>query len=424
MAKWRDQLLTGSYKKVPFKIDSHEFSGGKRVVDHLFPYRDLAFTESLGKKQRAFNIDGYVIGDDYFKARDLLITALESDGAGKLVHPYLGTKTVELIDFSVSESKADGGVVYFSMQFHETSAKPSADFSVDPIAAAAALDEKIDQSLIEKFKKFSASAFSDVNLDRLTAMVDAGIDAIYATRNLIPAGDFGISQLAFAVGQAKQGVRSLILRPIELSSFVVSSSRLLKKTISLSDFGVTDSQGRDLLKDPRAFNEAVFGARKKRAALKSAVDVKSRFATYEGDTEQKIQLRENQRLYGNLIKGSFLSKLVGLSIETVYGSYQEALEHREYLIAEIEELLSDPLIDDETYQLFQDLMVIAVEGIPGEFTSEARLSTITLSSPLPSLVIAHDLYDSLQLESDLISRNRIKNPAFFRPGKIEVIAGD
>lgn len=422
---WRDQLAKqASYKAVPFFYDSHEFTGGKRIVDHLFPYRDAPFTESLGKKQRVFTIDAYVLGEDYFKQRDKLLEALESDGAGTLIHPYLGKKNVDVVDFTLTESSAEGGIARISITFHETSAQPSADIGFDVPKRAEGVTAKIEKSLVEEFLGFSADDLSDINLGRITDIVNKGIDEIYAAREYIPAGDFGISELAFAVGGAKRGVRSLLSKPIELAGFVVASARLLKSTLTFEGLGPQDQIGRDLLKDPNAFREAVFGARRKRTSLKGPIGIKAVFPNYEGDTISKIQLRENTRLYGNLLKGVMIATLAEVSMQTIYATYQEAVDHRNYLVSEIEELLSDPLISDETYQNFQDLIVLILDGIPSEFVSERRLSKININAALPSLSLSYDLYESLQLEADLVSRNRIPNPAFFKVGQVEVVAGD
>jgi prophage DNA circulation protein len=421
---WRKQLLPGSYKKVPFLTDSHEFTGGKRIVDHIFPYRDLAFTESLGRRQRVFSLDAYVLGEDYFKARNDLIAALESDGAGTLVHPYLGTKTVEAVDFRVNESKTDGGIVYFQITFHETAARPSADIAVDVIQKAAIQNQKISRSLVTEFGRFIAKGLSDLNVNRLADYVDKATDAIYQVRDFIPAGDFGLSNLAFGIRNAKTGIRSLLLRPMQMADFVTDSFRLLLGSLTLDGINPLRSAGTDPSSDPAAFKAALYESRTKRSALKAAVDIDQRLPVYLGDTESKIQMRENRRVLINIVKGNALAALAIVSMQTVYGTFNEALEQREYLISEIEKLLADPLISDEVYQDFQDLIVLIVQGVPGEFTSEARLSLVEVTVPTPSLTLAYDLYESLQLESDIISRNRVPNPAFIRPGKVEVISGD
>jgi prophage DNA circulation protein len=64
-------------------------------------------------------VDAYVIGRDYFAARDALAAALRQAGPGELVHPYLGTLSVVAISADLSESTREGGMARFALEFVE-----------------------------------------------------------------------------------------------------------------------------------------------------------------------------------------------------------------------------------------------------------------------------------------------------------------
>ena len=63
-------LEKASFKKQPFFVTSHSFSTGRRIVLHEFPYHDKPYIEDLGRKSRTFNIEGFILGDNYFKDRN------------------------------------------------------------------------------------------------------------------------------------------------------------------------------------------------------------------------------------------------------------------------------------------------------------------------------------------------------------------
>jgi prophage DNA circulation protein len=124
---WRDNLLPASFRGVPFYVEKHQRDGGRRVVPNEFPGRDQPYPEDLGRKGRKFDIEAYVIGDDYMSNRDALLAACENQGtAGTLQHPWLGRMQVKAGLNSMSETKTDGGMATFRLTFHEDTGQPPA----------------------------------------------------------------------------------------------------------------------------------------------------------------------------------------------------------------------------------------------------------------------------------------------------------
>jgi prophage DNA circulation protein len=123
---WREKVKTlATFRGVSFVVDGAERGGGRRGVTHEYPLQDTPFREDLGRKVRAFTVEGFVFGDDYLAQRDALISALEGEGPGELVHPYYGAVRVSVPTFRVRESAADGGLARFSIDFEETPAAPT-----------------------------------------------------------------------------------------------------------------------------------------------------------------------------------------------------------------------------------------------------------------------------------------------------------
>jgi prophage DNA circulation protein len=87
---WRDALRSGSFRGVPFQIDSHDLTFGRRTSMHEYPLRDEPYSEDLGRKARVFSLNLYVIGRDYMAGRDNLREALEKTGARPAGAPLPG----------------------------------------------------------------------------------------------------------------------------------------------------------------------------------------------------------------------------------------------------------------------------------------------------------------------------------------------
>ncbi len=70
---WRENLRKGSFRGIPFFVDSSSAGFGRRNVLHEYPLRDTPYAEDLGRAQKEFTVEATVIGDDYLRKRDALI---------------------------------------------------------------------------------------------------------------------------------------------------------------------------------------------------------------------------------------------------------------------------------------------------------------------------------------------------------------
>lgn len=116
---WQDQLRPGSFRGAGFEATSHSSNFGRRVANNEYPFRDLPFTQDLGRKQRKFSITCFVVGTDYFPQRDALRRACEREGFGTLIHPWLGQIVVQCADCSITETAKNGGMAVFNLSFSE-----------------------------------------------------------------------------------------------------------------------------------------------------------------------------------------------------------------------------------------------------------------------------------------------------------------
>lgn len=138
---WRDNLVPASFKGAGFKVSAAVKSSGRRIVEHEFPMRDIPWAEDLGRRARRFTVTGYIVQGprepDYQATRDALVVQLESSGPGLLVHPTMGTATVVVDTYAITESRDRGGIAEFEMVFREAGTTLTAVATVDTAATAA-----------------------------------------------------------------------------------------------------------------------------------------------------------------------------------------------------------------------------------------------------------------------------------------------
>jgi len=136
---WRDGVVQGSFRGVPFQWEETGGDHGRRLVKHVFPNRDTAEGEDLGRKDRTFTLDVFILNPNfsaYQAARDALIAVCEQGAKGQLVHPTKGTMTVFLENCRWRESTAEMGKCDFSLSFWDPGAVTFTAGAIAPDRAA------------------------------------------------------------------------------------------------------------------------------------------------------------------------------------------------------------------------------------------------------------------------------------------------
>lgn len=118
MSTWRDSLLPASFRGVGFFIEKAIVPVGRKGQLHEYPQRDEPYFESLGKQAQVHTLTAFIVGRDCFEQRDNLLQALEKDGAGELVHPWLGRMQVQVGQCSVTHTLTEGGMVRLDLVFY------------------------------------------------------------------------------------------------------------------------------------------------------------------------------------------------------------------------------------------------------------------------------------------------------------------
>ncbi len=120
-SSWLAQLQTASWRGIPFGVRGSEYAGGRRVAVHEYPFRDDVWVEDLGRSTRPISFSGFVVGDDCYQQAQALLGAGEMAGAGTMVHPSLGARTVALVSPIIATERAElGRVVELRFEFIET----------------------------------------------------------------------------------------------------------------------------------------------------------------------------------------------------------------------------------------------------------------------------------------------------------------
>lgn len=374
------------FRGVEFFVESADRSGGRRVVKHEYPLRDLPYGEDMGRKARSFPVEGYVIGDDYLVAKNALIDALEKPGPGELNHPYYGTLRVIVEDYRVRETSDRGGTATFSITFFETPAQPTMPAAVVDAAAKVASSAAAARTAVGA--EFLATYSPGLLLDSVGNSLRSAMLAVNNT----------LATLAIPAQQAATLHARVDALTGSVATLVNEPSRILEGLSGV--FELFDS-GSALAKIYRYEP----GPRPPGTTPTRVQEQASFDATY----------RLNQRLA--------VIRAVEIAPTETYDSYDAAVATRDALTELLDEQAD--VAPDDTYPALVQLRADLVKAVPGDNSDLARLLRYTPGFTVPSLVLAHRLYGNLDLEADLVTRNHIRNPMFVPGGReLEVLSRD
>ena len=96
---WSDRLQIAAYtspsgSRFEFEYENVSIESDKKTSEFLFPERDGAFIQDLGRGGRRFPFVVFFSGEDYDIISDSFLAALEEKGAGRLEHPSYGIRAV------------------------------------------------------------------------------------------------------------------------------------------------------------------------------------------------------------------------------------------------------------------------------------------------------------------------------------------
>lgn len=396
MSAWRDKLgkvqfadgkrgVGATFRGAAFMVEMSELGGGRRNALHEYPGKNEAFAEDMGRRAQSFPVEGYVLGPDYLAARDLLITALNSDdGPGELVHPYHGKRRVAVDSFRVSERAGEGGIAYFGIDFIETPAKPLQPTAIPDAAAKVATSASSARTSVEA--EFLAKYSVGPLLSSVTAMLTSVTLAINNVLNTISMEMQQLAMVKRKLNEFADSVVSLANSPEDIIADLAEIFDLLDigaKLLSVYDFtpGVRPA----------------------------------------ATTPNRLEEQTNYDALQNLVQRLTVIRVAELAPSQTYASYQEAVAARDAILDLLDEQAE--VAEDDAFPALLQLRADLVKAIPGEDGDLPQLIAHTPPFTIPSLVLAQNLYGHLDLEADVLTRNSVRNPLFVAGGaELEVLS--
>ncbi|MDO8933776.1 MAG: DNA circularization N-terminal domain-containing protein [Rhodocyclaceae bacterium] len=407
-AAWRQQLQKASFRGVGFHVTTADSQEGRRGVLFEYPQRDDPFVEDMGRKAGEFTLEAFVLGDDYFKARDALRDALRKPGPGELVHPTLGRMQVALTaPYRMAESLVDkAGMARFTINFVESginvqpAARADTSHQVDTAADGASLAAEDDFG-----QSFDVDGKPEFVAQDALGVLGEALGALDGARaGLVP--DMSIlGSFVGELGGVSGSLSSLIRSPLSLASRIMGLFGGLRSSFTSPLDALRALSGFFSYSSTRPPVPLTTPSRLAQAANVAAVE----------SLVRRAAIIESARAVTAV---DFAATAASDRV-----SYQEAVALRESLADALEsEAAAAPAA---TYNALTDLRVAVVRDITARGADLPRLSTITTPSTLPALVVSYRAFGDARRADEIVARNAgiVRHPGFVAGGvPLEVLA--
>jgi prophage DNA circulation protein len=414
-AGWRANIQPASFRGVPFGVMRASFESGRRVAQHEFPLRDTPFNEDLGRRVRSFDLEAYVLGNDYAAQRDALLKAcIDEPGPGALIHPTLGEWQVLCDSVAVLEDSASGGMAMLRLGFTEAGAE---DRPFTVAASQTGLLGTVGKVLGYARDAF-ALAYSTRNLgdfvQRGMVSMAAGLADRFAGQFLgLPGLD--VQQIAYAINHMR-GTDPTIAVPYALAvtgcfTAVVNTAGAVTLPASAASVAAGDAIGA-LADTSRAVGEgAAFGPGYALLAAGTAADGLA--AWYYPGVLRDAHLA-NQAALSALVADAAAASAAQLSAYVGFSTLAEAAAARAALIPAIEaraEAAADSGADT-LYAAWRAVLAAVIADDVARQPALPRLASYDVPGTLPALSLAHRLLGDARRADELVALNSAPHPAF------------
>lgn len=389
----QDQLRPASIRGVPCFVADAGMEAGRRLQVHEYPQRDKPWAEDLGRATRSMALTVFVVGNGYIEHANRLLEALEAEGPGTLVHPWLGTMQVSFGISRVSFKTQDLGYAEFQITCTEAGdlAFPNASSSTQGVSRLSA-DELQTSSLGEFENNFTVEGVPDF-------VVDDGVANLGGVLSFLQQPVPGLESLELAerVGSASQSVVDSIRQPGKLGLQLAGALNIANYVGSVTRWSAV-VQGLVRMATGPSLAEP----------LPPAVT-----------TANRLQAWRNSVAVNALARRLLLTQAIGASSVMEATVYDDVVSVSGVLTSALDaEALT---AGDSAYLSLQGARVAVWRDLSARARGAARLKSYRPSMASPSLAIAYSLYGDATREGEIVARNRVRHPGFVPAQPLQVL---
>lgn len=427
---WRDDLRPASFRGVPFLVESSEQKLGRRAVQTEYPGRDEPCPEDMGRRAWGDSLSAFLIGEDHLAAANKLVDALNQYGPGELVHPYLGTRLVQIGEVSLRHSSREGGQSTLTIEVFEAGPAQTPNEQINTDTALQQSCDVAEQSLLEEFSEFfSVDAMPQGLVDELAIAYDKALVTVTPLQDLWARGQnlwaqgqgylgMGQSWVASAQGWVGRvaGIIENFSDPLALGGGLFYGLRDL-----MGVFGHVGGHGN------RQTSTLVAPSTPAQPSAEQVLDVLRRLPSIEqtritpvNQTASRTEQVRMQSALLDLVHSATVIATAQTSSLVEYRDQKQAQQVQDAFLDAIEQ--AEQKASDTVYQALEQVRVDLIKDLDSRGAGLPSVTQVIPQQTLPALVQAYRLYGDSTRDVDLVDRNQLQHPGFVPAGEpLEVV---
>ena len=428
---WKDNLQKASFKKLEFFVSSHSLSVGRRLVSHEFPYQNEPYLEDMGRKSRQYNIEGFILAEDYFKLRNDFIKAAEAEESGTLIHPYLGSLKVKCETLSTKESKDNGRYASLSFVFKEDIDNKFIITQVDKGNIVDNNSDKLkDESLINYKEIYKDLDIVKSKIDKAKKFVADKMDDLNKVQKLCAdVADIG-NQVTQYIKEVSNALDKYIQFPDLVGSFFESAfaglSYAIDKSLSKSNpkrvslaFSLFQPYSSSLIS-----SDSTIVSTSNYSVSKNSPDKdRKRINAWASLAKNKQKTNSDfERIVSLTTRSLATCYLVDAATTSTYSSADDAQAVLNLILTISDELMEDPFVSDEMFSSILDLQNSTHEYMVAIENELPIIHSFTIEKDTNLLSFLYDNFGNLDKENEVIMRNNIRDLFEIKAGTTLMVA--
>ena len=414
--KW-EELRDASFRGVPFYFVDVEGNSGRRAIPHAYPKKEVGWTEDHGAVLTQQQINGIVLGSDYQAQFNRLLAALNTPGPGELVHPWFGVQRVQAGKVTHKLSTEEGGIAYISFEVFEAGEQLFPSQQEDTTATTLIAADSVKAAL--------ASGDYFAALDGVGNMVDTLLDDIQGFVTNLPTLPDALNEWMDRLNRFKDLAGIIVATPGELIRDITGLVSDMKDLVTDAPWALqVYGQLRDKWDGDRAAQAAT-----KSLADNIAVNVDTGFAssvTRSSTIDISDAMQTNIDDFRQLV---IVSSLVATA-ETVTTATFETSQDAQRTGDALAERLGEQAIDavesgqSELWRSLRALRFAVANDVRIRSVQLPELRRVSPRQTTPVMLLAWRETDDAEQRDALVTRNRLRYPAFILPSQVIEVVGN
>jgi hypothetical protein len=385
------KIKPASFKKAKFLFDTSNIKGGIKFAEFEYPKTDKRDIETLGKMLKKISVNCFIDCNKNYSQRDKLQQAFDDSKAGYLSLPFYKKFYGYVVEYSFNDAKNAVGNTSVSFEFVEVSKYGKNKKNGKGFLA------NLKSKILGKYEEQFDKAWKAVS--KAKEKFDSAVDTLKKVANKI-------NQVASAIGGAGDSLGDFstsISEIVNSSINLVKSPKVLAQNVktAFDNLGVAYTSSKDLFK-----------------ACKDLFNINEKDRNQIGNSQNSIDIRNNQDLINQLVKINALTLAYETSANIDYSNTQElnqVIADLEFGFSQIGSIADRSIIDD-----LQALRYEAINYLNELSLSVPNVVDYEVISPTPLTKILFNLYGNDDNKDIIISLNNINDTSSIT-GTIKVL---